>query len=1104
MSRYGLPHWLRGRRKVRHQKVERQAKWLRSWFHRHRLEQLESREAPGSILANVLGTGTVDPDSVLPAAVANAEVVQSAEPAAWATISEDTSAFVWNFGTPELSGPARDAESRTPAPAEAPNFSVSSGPMFVTGLEPDLDRDPLSDSWAPFGSEATEAESSGGERSNGGGGGDLGAPSQKLGTAVGAAENPIANSAEATSTGGGYSPTGWMLNGSGLSTPSGGSDWALSAFAAQPSNSLHASVTPTASPIVLPALAPIPAARHGVAPLPTATHPAANAAPTFTPPVLDSVQRFGPAGHERLLIHGNLASTAALGSSVPLDFFAQEPGNSVSIFLGSKSVTQTAAGSIDFTVNLAAQVPNGTLIAAAVHGRSDGAGWNQGAELPGGTAGTHPLGKPPAEVVTIPAGKKGESITLESPGHPLETVQVMTPPGLGDVLPMGLVGFTVTNVPAGGSAIVRMILPNDVHIQHYYKHDPVTGAVTLFDFDGRVGAEIHGNVVTLHLVDGGPGDADGVANGVIVDPGGASTVLLPGNIAAIPAATDGELVTLDSPLYAFQSVQTYDSPADAGVSLPLGLFGFTLTGVPVGGTADVQMIVPSDVSPSSYYKQDPVTGLMTPFEFDGTGGAQIDGQTITLQLVDGGEGDADGLADGVIVDPGGPSNISATEGFSWQGIVANITDSDSDGTGGPSETISGNVNWGDGTSNTSFSLPVSEGGGVSLTEPHTWKEKGTYTVTTTATDPDGGTTQTSVTATISDASLNWTGGSNPPNTTPTWGQTFEPAPSITTPANQTSTEGSSASLQIQASDSDGNTLSYDALDLPPGLSINASSGLISGTVAYGAAVEFGGSYTPTVIVADGHGGFASTAFTWTINQAQIGPVLNNPGNQSNVRGDSVSLQLSATQADSNPLTWSASNLPPSLTINPDTGLISGTIASTATLGTPYAVTVTVTDNATSLSASQSFNWTINATNVAPVLTNPGNQTNAAGDYVSLQLSASDADGDVLTYTGTGLPAGLTLDPITGLISGTLPNSAASATAYSVSVTASDGLAKSSQSFTWTVNFVSLQNPANQSNLDRDSVSLQLSAADASGLSLTPRWPRHLDLLGDGPSRWPVH
>src|SRR5205085_5974832 len=112
--------------------------------------------------------------------------------------------------------------------------------------------------------------------------------------------------------------------------------------------------------------------------------------------------------------------------------------------------------------------------------RADGPDWTQSVELPGGgsTAGGPAAGspgRPRSGVVTVPVGTKGESITLESPGHSLENIQVYTPPGLSDELPVGFVGFTVTNVPKGGSSLVRMTLPNDVHINHYYKHDPITG-----------------------------------------------------------------------------------------------------------------------------------------------------------------------------------------------------------------------------------------------------------------------------------------------------------------------------------------------------------------------------------------------------------------------------------------------------------------------------------------------------------------------------------------------------------------------------------------------------------------------------------------------------
>lgn len=58
--------------------------------------------------------------------------------------------------------------------------------------------------------------------------------------------------------------------------------------------------------------------------------------------------------------------------------------------------------------------------------------------------------------------------------------------------------------------------------------------------------------------------------------------------------------------------------------------------------------------------------------------------------------------------------------------------------------------------------------------------------------------------------------------------------------------------------------SFFSVDLPPGLNIDSSSGVISGTVDYTAAEYFNGVYNTTVIVANGHGGAASVTFAWTI------------------------------------------------------------------------------------------------------------------------------------------------------------------------------------------------------------------------------------------------
>jgi large repetitive protein len=92
------------------------------------------------------------------------------------------------------------------------------------------------------------------------------------------------------------------------------------------------------------------------------------------------------------------------------------------------------------------------------------------------------------------------------------------------------------------------------------------------------------------------------------------------------------------------------------------------------------------------------------------------------------------------------------------------------------------------------------------------------------------------------------------------------------------------------------------------------------------------------------------------------PVIVNPGTQTWIAGNSVSLQITATDGDSDPLTYSASALPAGLTIGMGTGLIGG--APTAP-GTGQA-TVTVSDG--QLTDSATFNWSV--TGNAPLSVDP--------------------------------------------------------------------------------------------------------------------------------------
>jgi hypothetical protein len=82
------------------------------------------------------------------------------------------------------------------------------------------------------------------------------------------------------------------------------------------------------------------------------------------------------------------------------------------------------------------------------------------------------------------------------------------------------------------------------------------------------------------------------------------------------------------------------------------------------------------------------------------------------------------------------------------------------------------------------------------------------------------------------------------------------------------------------------------------------------------------------------------------------------------------------------------------------------------------------------------------------VTNPGNQASTVGAPANLQIHATDsAPGQTLTYSASGLPAGLTIDPATGLISGKPTTTGIS----TVTVSARDTTnATGSTSFTWTV------------------------------------------------------
>ena len=178
------------------------------------------------------------------------------------------------------------------------------------------------------------------------------------------------------------------------------------------------------------------------------------------------------------------------------------------------------------------------------------------------------------------------------------------------------------------------------------------------------------------------------------------------------------------------------------------------------------------------------------------------------------------------------------------------------------------------------------------------------------------------------------------------------------------------------------------------------------------------------------------------NGSAQAPAVTNPGALVGEVTVPVSVTMPATTMTATggapPITWSGTGLPPGVVIN-SAGVVSGTPTTPGT----YTVTISATDSFR-LVGSAGFTWTVNP---LPALTSPGDQTSTVGIIVNLLPALTGGTGP-FTWAATGLPAGITIDPATGVITGAA-TTAAPAAPVTVTVTDVHGKAAAT-TFQWTV------------------------------------------------------
>jgi RHS repeat-associated protein len=283
----------------------------------------------------------------------------------------------------------------------------------------------------------------------------------------------------------------------------------------------------------------------------------------------------------------------------------------------------------------------------------------------------------------------------------------------------------------------------------------------------------------------------------------------------------------------------------------------------------------------------------------------------------------------------------------------------------------------------------------------TWTPSGTqagdHDVTVEVSDGRGGTDTQSFTIDVSEA-IN-----NPPE--------------ITSTAVTTGTEGVLYQYDVEATDADGDVLTFSLTLFPEGMTIDAATGLITWTPSGTQA----GDHDVTVEVSDGRGGTDTQSFTIDVSEAiNNPPEITSTPETTGTEGVLYEYDVEATDADGDVLTFSLTLFPEGMTIDATTGLITWTPSGTQ--AGDHDVTVEVSDGRGGTD-TQSFTIDVSeAINNPPVITSTPDTTGTEGELYTYDVEAEDADGDVLAFTLTTFPVGMTIDGGTGLIQWT-PTSA---------------------------------------------------------------------------------
>lgn len=240
----------------------------------------------------------------------------------------------------------------------------------------------------------------------------------------------------------------------------------------------------------------------------------------------------------------------------------------------------------------------------------------------------------------------------------------------------------------------------------------------------------------------------------------------------------------------------------------------------------------------------------------------------------------------------------------------------------------------------------------------------------------------------------------------------EPAnePPILAPiVDQSVDEGSTLSITLSATDPDNDPLT---LAVEPTLSFLqfTDHGHGSGTLLLEPGFADSGSYPITCTAFDGINPPVSTTFTLTVNHVNRPPLLSPVAVQQVDEGALLVLQLEASDPDQDLLIFGGSNFPPGAEIT-ETGAFSWTPQFDQSGS--HHLFVTVSDGVETIELSVQID--VIDVNRPPSLITSDIAPGQISRKYAVKIAATDPDGDTLVFTLLAGPAGMTIDPVGGIL-----------------------------------------------------------------------------------------